>query len=70
LFTKNSSRQAKQLIPHTTVLLYDDHVKMSEDFTQTVATKELAVAPQQYTIFHQGIYQKQHDSSPPLTLLT
>jgi hypothetical protein len=32
LFIKNSSWQAKQSIPHTAVTLYDDCVKMCEDF--------------------------------------
>jgi hypothetical protein len=33
LFTKNSSRQAKQPIPHTIVTFYSDCVKMCEDFS-------------------------------------
>jgi hypothetical protein len=32
LFTKNSSWQAKQLIPHTTVTFYGNCIKMCEDF--------------------------------------
>jgi hypothetical protein len=33
LFTKNSSWQAKESIPHTTVMFYGDCVKMCKDFT-------------------------------------
>jgi hypothetical protein len=32
MFTKNSSCQAKQSIPHTAVTFYGDCVKMCEDF--------------------------------------
>jgi hypothetical protein len=32
LFTKNSSQQAKQSIPHTTVTFYSNCMKMCEDF--------------------------------------
>jgi hypothetical protein len=38
LFTKNSSWQAKQLIPHTLVTLYGD-VKTYEDFTPNFGSK-------------------------------
>jgi hypothetical protein len=39
--TKNSSWQAKHLIPHTTVTFCGDCMKMYEDLTETLATKEL-----------------------------
>jgi hypothetical protein len=53
-FTKNSSWQAKQSVPHI----------------QTLATRELAIASEQHTVsrflFHQTIFdQKQHDHSSP-----
>jgi hypothetical protein len=52
LFTKNLSWQAKQSILHTIVTFYGDCVKLCEDFTPNLATKELAVASQQCTISH------------------
>jgi hypothetical protein len=51
LTSKNSSWQAKQSIPHTTVTFYGGCMKMCEDFG-TLVTKELAVALQQRTIPH------------------
>jgi hypothetical protein len=39
LFTKNSSWQAKQLLPHTTLTFYDDCVKTCEDFATNFGTK-------------------------------
>jgi hypothetical protein len=41
LFTKNSSWQARQSIPHTTVTIYTECVKFCEDFGDK---KKLAVA--------------------------
>jgi hypothetical protein len=38
LFTKNSSSQTKQLVPHTTVF-YSDCMKMCEDFTPNFGDK-------------------------------
>jgi hypothetical protein len=52
LFTKNSPRQAKQSIPHTSVKFCGDCVNMWEDFTLNFAVKELAVPSQQYTVSH------------------
>jgi hypothetical protein len=42
LFTKNSSWQAKQSIPHTTVTIYGDSVKMCEDFAPNFGDKRTA----------------------------
>jgi hypothetical protein len=39
LFTNNSSWQAKQLIPHTTVTFYGECVKMCEDLAQNLGNK-------------------------------
>jgi hypothetical protein len=39
LFTKNSSSQAKQSIPHPTVTFYGDCVKMCEHFAPNFADK-------------------------------
>jgi hypothetical protein len=63
LFTKNSSWQAKQSIPHTTVTLYGNYVKI-------LATKELAVTCTVTHLFHQGIFGQKHDCCPSPTLLT
>jgi hypothetical protein len=50
-------------------MFYGDYVKMSEDFTLNLVTKELAVASGQYTISHflfcqEMLYQNQHDCFP------
>jgi hypothetical protein len=39
LFTNNSSWQAKQSIPHTTLMFYGDCVKMFEDFAPNFEDK-------------------------------
>jgi hypothetical protein len=46
IFAKNSSWQAKQSIPHTTVTFYGDCVKICEDFASNFGDKELNVALQ------------------------
>jgi hypothetical protein len=58
------SWQAKQPILHIIVQFYGDCVKLSEDFTPNLVTKELAVAAQQFFfshfLFHQEVVdQKQ-----------
>jgi hypothetical protein len=59
LSTNNPSWQAKQLIPHSTVTLYGDCVKICEDFTPNFGDKKLVAASRQFTIphfhFNQGI---------------
>jgi hypothetical protein len=39
LFTKNSSWQTKQSIPHTAVTFYGDCIKMCKDFAQNLGKK-------------------------------
>jgi hypothetical protein len=70
LFTKISSWQAKQPVPHTTVTFCDDCVKICLDF----GNKRAAVSLQHCTtppfLFHQGIFDlKQLDCCPPPMLL-
>jgi hypothetical protein len=74
LFTKNSSWQAKQSIPHTTLTFYGDCGKMCEHFAPNFDVKEMAVESQQRSVPHFLFYQKifdlkQHDCRPPPTLL-
>jgi hypothetical protein len=53
LFTKNSSWQAKHLIPYTTVTFYADCVKLCGNLVRNLATKELIVAlVLRSTIYH------------------
>jgi hypothetical protein len=73
-FSQNSSWQAKQPIPHTTITFYGNCLKMCEDFARTLATKELTLASWISTVshfpFHRGILdQKQHDCHPQPTVL-
>jgi hypothetical protein len=51
-FIKDSSWQAKQSSPHTTVTFHDGCVKMCEDFTPNFGYKKLAVALRQRTVSH------------------
>jgi hypothetical protein len=69
LFTKNSSRQAEQSIPHTTVKFYGDCVKMYEDFAPNfddkrtgccITTTHLLTLP--FSLGNLG--QKQYDCRP------
>jgi hypothetical protein len=43
IITKNSSWQAKQSIPHTTVTFYGDCMKMCEDFAPNFGEQNLVV---------------------------
>jgi hypothetical protein len=75
LFTKNSSWQAKQSIPHITVGFYDDRMTMCEDFEPNfgnIRTGRWITTTHLLTLtFWQGIFnQQQNDCRPPHTLLS
>jgi hypothetical protein len=60
LFTKNSSWQAKQSIPHTTVTLYSDCVKMREDFAPNFGDKRTSCCiTKTHFLFHQRIFDQE-----------
>jgi hypothetical protein len=65
LFTQDSSSQAQQPIPHTTVRFYSDCVKTLPRIL--AGEKKLAVASRQRTIshflFHQGIFLPKNNMS-------
>jgi hypothetical protein len=72
MFTKSSSWQVKQSIPHITIVLYGDCVKMCEDFTPNnktiggcIATTRHLAHPITSGIF----YRKQNDSRHQYTLI-
>jgi hypothetical protein len=75
LFIKNSSCQTKQSIPHTTVALHGDYVKMWEDLAANfgdertgscIMTKHRLIFPFSLVIF---LLPKTTDSRPPPTLV-
>jgi hypothetical protein len=60
LFTKNSSWQNKQSLPHTTVAFYSECMKMCEDFPLNIGDKRngccIIIKPiVSHSLFHQGI---------------
>jgi hypothetical protein len=67
LFTENSFWQAKQSIPHTTVMFYGDCLKICK-FELWRWKKQRIVS---HFLFHQAIVdKKQHDFGLPPTLLS
>jgi hypothetical protein len=73
LFTNNSSQQAMQSIPHRTVTIYGNCMKICEDFAPNFGDKRTGcciTTTQSHTFFitREFIYPKQHYSSPPTPL--
>jgi hypothetical protein len=71
--TNNSSWQAKQSIPHTTVTFHGNCVKICEDSAPNYGDKRTGcfiTTTQYHTPFSPGNFDhKQHDCHPPPTLL-
>jgi hypothetical protein len=77
LFINNSSWQAKQSIPHTTVTVYGDCVKICEDITPNfcdirisccITTTHLLKLPFLPGNFHQNQHSSRHSSTLFITV--